>query len=84
MWDALSWGVPTGHPRFSTRRRSVGCVDNRDQVREFLISRRAKISPAEAGLPIHGERRVPGLRRAEVAALAGDTRVNKQVWSCFG
>ena len=76
MWDALSWGVPTGHPRFSTRRRSVGCrgqpdPDTRDEVREFLISRRAKITPAEAGLPIHGERRVPGLRRAEVAALAG-------------
>jgi transcriptional regulator with XRE-family HTH domain len=46
-------------------------MDNRDEVREFLISRRAKITPAEAGLPIHGERRVPGLRRGEVAALAG-------------
>src|SRR5215218_3298568 len=46
-------------------------ADNRDEVREFLISRRAKITPAEAGLPIHGERRVPGLRRTEVAALAG-------------
>ena len=46
-------------------------ADNRDEVREFLISRRAKITPAEAGLPLHGERRVPGLRRTEVAALAG-------------
>ena len=46
-------------------------MDNRDEVREFLISRRAKITPAEAGLPTHGARRVPGLRRAEVAALAG-------------
>src|SRR5215218_6439832 len=46
-------------------------ADNRDEVREFLISRRAKITPAEAGLPVHGERRVPGLRRGEVAALAG-------------
>jgi len=46
-------------------------VDNRDEVREFLLSRRAKISPAEAGLPVVGARRVPGLRRGEVASLAG-------------
>jgi transcriptional regulator with XRE-family HTH domain len=46
-------------------------VNNRDEVREFLISRRANLTPADAGLPIHGQRRVPGLRRAEVAALAG-------------
>jgi transcriptional regulator with XRE-family HTH domain len=46
-------------------------VDNRAEVREFLLSRRAKISPAEAGLPVVGARRVPGLRRGEVATLAG-------------
>jgi transcriptional regulator with XRE-family HTH domain len=46
-------------------------VDNRDQVREFLVSRRAKITPQQAGLPDVGARRVPGLRRVEVAALAG-------------
>jgi transcriptional regulator with XRE-family HTH domain len=46
-------------------------VDNRVEVREFLTSRRAKISPGEAGLPVSGQRRVPGLRRSEVAALAG-------------
>jgi transcriptional regulator with XRE-family HTH domain len=46
-------------------------VDNRAEVREFLISRRAKLSPAEAGLPQIGARRVPGLRRGEVATLAG-------------
>jgi transcriptional regulator with XRE-family HTH domain len=46
-------------------------VDNRDQVREFLVSRRAKITPDQAGLPDVGARRVPGLRRVEVAALAG-------------
>jgi transcriptional regulator with XRE-family HTH domain len=45
-------------------------VDNRAEVREFLTSRRAKITPQQAGLPITGTRRVPGLRRAEVAALA--------------
>jgi transcriptional regulator with XRE-family HTH domain len=46
-------------------------VDNRAEVREFLTSRRARVSPSEAGLPDDGRRRVPGLRRTEVAALAG-------------
>jgi transcriptional regulator with XRE-family HTH domain len=46
-------------------------MDNRDEVREFLMSRRAKTSPAEAGLPAGTNRRVPGLRRSEVAMLAG-------------
>ncbi|HEY6648642.1 MAG TPA: transcriptional regulator, partial [Mycobacterium sp.] len=46
-------------------------MDNRAAVREFLISRRAKITPQQAGLPVAGTRRVPGLRRAEVAAMAG-------------
>jgi transcriptional regulator with XRE-family HTH domain len=48
-------------------------MDNRAQVREFLISRRERISPAQAGLPAYGsgDRRVKGLRREEVALLAG-------------
>jgi transcriptional regulator with XRE-family HTH domain len=46
-------------------------VDNRVEVREFLTSRRARITPDQAGLPAAGQRRVPGLRRSEVAALAG-------------
>src|SRR5215208_7985551 len=46
-------------------------MDNRAEVREFLITRRAKLTPRAAGLPEIGRRRVPGLRRAEVAALAG-------------
>lgn len=41
------------------------------EVREFLTTRRAKITPERAGLPVIGTRRVPGLRRGEVAALAG-------------
>jgi transcriptional regulator with XRE-family HTH domain len=45
-------------------------VDNRSEVREFLTSRRAKITPQQAGLPETLHRRVPGLRRSEVAALA--------------
>ncbi len=46
-------------------------MDNRTEVREFLVSRRAKISPEQAGLPAGINRRVPGLRRSEVASLAG-------------
>ena len=46
-------------------------MDNRAEVREFLMSRRAKVTPQEAGLPASGTRRVPGLRRSEVAELAG-------------
>ncbi|MFE2095440.1 MULTISPECIES: helix-turn-helix transcriptional regulator [unclassified Streptomyces] len=38
---------------------------------DFLRSRRARIQPEEVGLPVHGRRRVPGLRREEVAQLAG-------------
>ena len=51
--------------------RNVLCVDNRAEVREFLTSRRARITPRQAGLPDIGRRRVPGLRRNEVATLAG-------------
>jgi transcriptional regulator with XRE-family HTH domain len=46
-------------------------VDNRAEVRQFLTSRRAKITPHQADLPDVGNRRVAGLRRGEVAALAG-------------
>jgi transcriptional regulator with XRE-family HTH domain len=50
----------------------VAAVDNRHEVREFLTSRRAKITPQQSGLPAYGgNRRVPGLRREEVALLAG-------------
>ncbi|WP_225918389.1 helix-turn-helix transcriptional regulator [Actinocatenispora comari] len=44
----------------------------RAQVRDFLISRRERITPEQAGLPAYGgHRRVKGLRREEVALLAG-------------
>jgi transcriptional regulator with XRE-family HTH domain len=47
-------------------------VDNRAEIREFLASRRAKVTPEQVGLPAGGgKRRVPGLRREEVAVLAG-------------
>ena len=47
-------------------------MDTRSEIREFLTSRRARITPEQAGLTWYGEnRRVPGLRREEVALLAG-------------
>ena len=47
-------------------------MDTRSEIREFLTSRRGRITPQQAGLPIFGDnRRVPGLRREEVAMLAG-------------
>lgn len=50
----------------------MSTIDPRSEVREFLSSRRARISPEQAGLPAHGgNRRVKGLRREEVAMLAG-------------
>src|SRR3954467_14133521 len=53
-------------------RRSVDRVDNRSEIRDFLPSRRARITPEQAGLlPGGGRRRGPGLRREEVAVLAG-------------
>jgi transcriptional regulator with XRE-family HTH domain len=47
-------------------------MDSRGEIREFLASRRAKVTPARVGVETSGgKRRVPGLRRAEVAQLAG-------------
>src|SRR5687767_13508940 len=46
-------------------------MDTRTEIREFLTSRRARLKAADVGLPDYGPRRVPGLRREEVAVLAG-------------
>jgi transcriptional regulator with XRE-family HTH domain len=46
-------------------------VDPKNDIREFLTSSRARVTPEAAGLPAYGPRRVPGLRREEVAVLAG-------------
>jgi transcriptional regulator with XRE-family HTH domain len=52
--------------------RSVEAVDSRVEIRDFLTTRRAKITPERAALPAYGgHRRVTGLRREEVALLAG-------------
>jgi len=46
-------------------------MDNRAEVREFLMTRRARLTPDAAGIPAGPYRRVAGLRRSEVAMLAG-------------
>jgi transcriptional regulator with XRE-family HTH domain len=46
-------------------------VDPANDIAEFLTSRRAKVTPEQVGLPTYGPRRVKGLRREEVASLAG-------------
>jgi hypothetical protein len=47
-------------------------MDRSTEIREFLRTRRARITPEQADLDPHpGARRVPGLRREEVAQLAG-------------
>ena len=46
-------------------------MDTRNEIREFLTSRRGRLKAADVGLPDYGPRRVPGLRREEVAVLAG-------------
>src|SRR4051794_41262699 len=47
-------------------------MDNRTEIRDFLTTRRARITPEQAGLSVYGgNRRVSGLRREEVALLAG-------------
>lgn len=63
-------GLPGGWP--GTYRGVMTAMDLRAEIREFLRSRRARITPQEAGLPAYGgNRRVAGLRREEVAMLAG-------------
>lgn len=54
-----------------TDNRADNRADNRSEIRGFLTSRRARLVPERVGLPTSRRRRVPGLRREEVAALAG-------------
>lgn len=50
---------------------SATSARRREELRDFLRSRRARITPDQVGLPVVGRRRTPGLRREEVALLAG-------------
>jgi hypothetical protein len=75
--DATKVGVPVGPGTDRASQDASGggslvVVDPKSEMSEFLTSRRAKVTPNQAGLPIYGgNRRVPGLRREEVALLAG-------------
>jgi transcriptional regulator with XRE-family HTH domain len=46
-------------------------MELKTEIREFLTSRRGRITPGQAGITAYGARRVPGLRRSELASLAG-------------
>ncbi|MFB6843482.1 helix-turn-helix domain-containing protein [Streptomyces sp. NPDC056373] len=52
-------------------RTAAGGLDRRAELSEFLRTRRARLKPEDVGLPDLGRRRVPGLRREELAQLAG-------------
>jgi transcriptional regulator with XRE-family HTH domain len=70
--ESLSFQVLAGPPSATVTERNLVVVDNRNEIRDFLTSRRARITPDQAGLPAYGgNRRVAGLRREEVALLAG-------------
>lgn len=63
---------PAQHPTPTlTTATTQPSPENRADIRDFLARRRAKITPEWVGLPFSGRRRVPGLRRDEVAVLAG-------------
>jgi transcriptional regulator with XRE-family HTH domain len=67
------WGYKHNLPLVPAPRTLGGVThpDNRDDIRDFLATRRARLTPGDVGLPPGGRRRVPGLRREEVAVLAG-------------
>ena len=64
-------GVLAGSPRRDRAGLRLRSWTPRSEIREFLTSRRARITPDQVGLASYGPRRVPGLRREEVAVLAG-------------
>src|SRR4051794_24201375 len=69
-WGALPEGYCQG--TFAQYGRgTLHPVDPAKEIAEFLASRRAKVTPEQVGLPTYGPRRVKGLRREEVASLAG-------------
>lgn len=55
----------------TTAARGVQAGPRREDLRGFLRTRRARVMPEDVGLPGRGRRRTPGLRREEVATLAG-------------
>jgi hypothetical protein len=69
VWEPCE-GDPPRVPQRAVRGFSLARVDTRNEIRDFLTSRRAKLNAADVGLPDYGTRRVPGLRREEAAVLA--------------
>src|ERR1700685_3433802 len=72
--EKLGAPVERGSPRASHQTEpgfTLDLVELKTETREFLTSRRGRITPAKAGITAYGARRVPGLRRSEVATLAG-------------
>src|ERR671929_115195 len=70
--ERTSIGVLAAPPSEEVSTRTVVEVAGKNEIREFLTSRRARITPEQAGLRAYGgRRRVSGLRREEVALLAG-------------
>lgn len=70
------WDHPLEHGTRGTRlaageRPTIGGVADPGALGAYLRARREQVDPAGAGLPVTGTRRTPGLRREEVAALAG-------------
>src|SRR5829696_7105740 len=70
-----SWTTPCATVGRRTRGASIlGLAPpptRRDQLAEFLRHHRERTTPESLGLPANGRRRTPGLRREEVAQLAG-------------
>lgn len=61
------------HPDLRRRahNRRMAITDPDGELGQFLRSRRARLTPERVGIPAYGTRRVPGLRREELALLAG-------------
>ena len=68
---ALGRDVPAGCVCLAQPALTFCAMDDRAEAAHFLASRRARLTPEQAGIHTGGVRRVPGLRRSEVATIAG-------------
>lgn len=75
-------GVKSSDSHPPGNRATVEVMDNRHEVQQFLTALRARITPEQAGITTFGgERRVPGLRREEVAQLADCSTATTSAWN---
>lgn len=72
---ALRKGVPAGTGTGQPPVRILARMNSASELGSFLMSRRSRVTPEAAGLPVLDRRRVAGLRREEVAELAGVSAV---------